>query len=70
MLQETHADDPRIDMEVYERNGRSIRFHEKLGFVVDTSIEPRDGEVYEGKWITMATTGQVFSARLADLLTP
>ncbi len=69
MMRETHAEDPRVDLEVYEHNGRSKRFHGKLGFVVDDTIEPRDGDVYEGKWITMTTTGQVFSNRLSTLIT-
>lgn len=67
-LRETHAEDPRLDLEVYEHNERSKRFHEKLGFKIDETIEPKNGEVYEGRWLTMATTGKVFSSHLSKLI--
>lgn len=68
LMQETHPQDPRIDMAVYEGNHRSQAFHGKLGFVLDEHVPPFAGAVYEGQWVTMCTTGETFAANLQAIL--
>lgn len=63
-----HADDPYVKAEVYQGNSRSIRFHEKLGFALDTSIQPFRSAMYEGEWLTLRAPGQTFKERLTELL--
>ncbi len=70
LLDTTHPDDPRISAEIYEGNLRSQEFFGKLGFVIDTSVKRTNGEVYKGRWLTVATTGQTFTSRLAALIRP
>lgn len=68
MLRETHSADPCIDMETYQGNTRSQKFHAKLGFLMDIDTPLRPGKVYDGDWMRMYTTGETFWDRLCTLL--
>ena len=68
---ETHPQDPEIHLGLYRHNIQSRKIHEgKLGFTPYKPPRFRPGEVYEGEWEMLHTSGKKFLQRLPRLLPP